>query len=154
LTGIGIAEFFNQRYEQAAATLLGSLQELPTYATTYRFLASCYAHMGRLEEAENRRAPPRLHDRHIGELFPNPQFRPSRALSVGPALGNGRDDMNQTRRLAAILAADAAGYSRLMGVTRGVARSSEQRMRFMETYPSAAAAGLRLLSVNGGAIRD
>jgi adenylate cyclase len=51
LTGIGIAEFFNQRYEQAAATLLGSLQELPTYATTYRFLASCYAHMGRLEEA-------------------------------------------------------------------------------------------------------
>jgi hypothetical protein len=62
--------------------------------------------------------------------------------------------MNQTRRLAAILAADAAGYSRLMGVTRGVARSSEQRMRFMEPYPSAAAAGLRLLSVNGGAIRD
>jgi hypothetical protein len=35
-----------------------------------------------------------------------------------------------------------------------VARSSEQRMRFMELYPSAAAAGLRLLSVNGGAIRD
>ena len=51
LTGIGIADFFNQRYEQAAVTLLGSLQELPTYAPTYRFLASCYAHMGRLEEA-------------------------------------------------------------------------------------------------------
>ena len=51
MTGIGIAEFFNQRYEQATATLLGSLQELPTYAPTYRFLASCYAHMGRLEEA-------------------------------------------------------------------------------------------------------
>ena len=31
--------------------LLGSLQEFPTYAPTYRFLASCYAHMGRLEEA-------------------------------------------------------------------------------------------------------
>jgi TolB-like protein/Tfp pilus assembly protein PilF len=51
LTGIGIAEFFNERYEQAAATLLGSLQEFPTYAPTYRFLASCYAHMGRLDEA-------------------------------------------------------------------------------------------------------
>ena len=51
LTGIGIAEFYNERYEQAAATLLGSLQEFPTYAPTYRFLASCYAHMGRLEEA-------------------------------------------------------------------------------------------------------
>jgi len=51
LTGIGIAEFFNQRFEQAAATLLESLQEFPTYVPTYRFLASCYAHMGRLEEA-------------------------------------------------------------------------------------------------------
>src|SRR6516162_3371654 len=51
LTGIGIAQFFDQRYEEAAATLLASLQEFPTYAPTYRFLASCYAHMGRLEEA-------------------------------------------------------------------------------------------------------
>jgi TolB-like protein/class 3 adenylate cyclase len=51
LTGIGIAQFFDQRYEEAAATLLASLQEFPTYAPTYRFLASSYAHMGRLEEA-------------------------------------------------------------------------------------------------------
>ncbi|MBV8090855.1 MAG: adenylate/guanylate cyclase domain-containing protein [Alphaproteobacteria bacterium] len=51
LAGIGIAQFLDQRYEEAAATLLASLQELPTYAPTYRFLASCYAHMGRLEEA-------------------------------------------------------------------------------------------------------
>jgi adenylate cyclase len=51
LAGIGIAQFLGQRYEEAAATLLASLQELPTYAPTYRFLASCYAHMGRLEDA-------------------------------------------------------------------------------------------------------
>jgi len=51
LTGIGIAQFFDQRYDEAAAALLASLQEFPTYAPTYRFLASCYAHMGRLEEA-------------------------------------------------------------------------------------------------------
>src|SRR5215472_16666866 len=51
LTGIGIAQFFDQRYEEAAATLLASLQEFSTYAPTYRFLASCYAHMGRLDEA-------------------------------------------------------------------------------------------------------
>ena len=51
LAGIGIAQFLDQRYEEAAAALLASLQELPTYAPTYRFLASCYAHMGRLEEA-------------------------------------------------------------------------------------------------------
>ena len=31
--------------------LLRSLQEHPNWAPTYRFLASCYAKMGRLEEA-------------------------------------------------------------------------------------------------------
>src|SRR5207342_723362 len=34
---------------------------------------------------------------------------------VGLAAGDGRSDMSQTCRLAAILAADVAGYSRLMG---------------------------------------
>src|SRR6516165_1722552 len=41
--------------------------------------------------------------------------RTTRTFLVRPALGGGRDDMTQTRRLAAILAADIAGYSRLMG---------------------------------------
>ena len=31
--------------------MLTSLEELPAHATPYRFLASCYAHMGRLDEA-------------------------------------------------------------------------------------------------------
>ena len=31
--------------------LLRSLQEHPNWAPTYRFLASCYAKMGRLDEA-------------------------------------------------------------------------------------------------------
>ena len=51
LTGIGIAQFFSRRFNDAAATLLLSLEELPTHATPHRFLASCYAHMGRLDEA-------------------------------------------------------------------------------------------------------
>jgi len=51
LTGIGIAHFFSRRFDEAAATLLVSLEELPAHATPYRFLASCYAHMGRLDEA-------------------------------------------------------------------------------------------------------
>jgi adenylate cyclase len=51
LTGIGIAHFFSRRFDDAAATLLVSLEELPAHATPYRFLASCYAHMGRLNEA-------------------------------------------------------------------------------------------------------
>ena len=51
LTGIGIAHFFSRRFDDAAATLLVSLEELPAHATPYRFLASCYAHMGRLDDA-------------------------------------------------------------------------------------------------------
>ena len=49
--GIGMGHFFTLRFEDAAATLLLSLQEIPSWVPTYRFLASCYAHMGRLEEA-------------------------------------------------------------------------------------------------------
>jgi adenylate cyclase len=49
--GIGVGHFFARRLENAAAMLLRSLQERPNWVPTYRFLASCYAHMGRLEEA-------------------------------------------------------------------------------------------------------
>jgi TolB-like protein/tetratricopeptide (TPR) repeat protein len=49
--GIGVGHFFARRLENAAAMLLRSLQERPSWVPNYRFLASCYAHMGRLEEA-------------------------------------------------------------------------------------------------------
>jgi adenylate cyclase len=48
---IGVAHFFAQRYEEAKTMLLQSLDERPTWAPTYRFLAACYAHMGRLDDA-------------------------------------------------------------------------------------------------------
>ena len=51
--GIGMAHFFSLRFEDAAETLLLSLQDIPSWVPTYRFLASCYAHMGRLEEAHD-----------------------------------------------------------------------------------------------------
>jgi adenylate cyclase len=50
-TGLGAAHFFSRRFEDAAALLLSSLEQAPTFAVTYRLLASCYAHMGRLDEA-------------------------------------------------------------------------------------------------------
>ena len=50
-TGLGAAHFFSRRFDDAAAILLSSLEQAPTFAVTYRFLASCYAHMGRLDEA-------------------------------------------------------------------------------------------------------
>ena len=49
--GIGMGHFFARRFEDAASTLLLSLQEIPTWVPTYRFLASCYAQMGRPDEA-------------------------------------------------------------------------------------------------------
>jgi TolB-like protein/class 3 adenylate cyclase len=49
---IGLGYFFARRFEDAAGMLLRSLQEHPGWAPTYRFLAACYAHMGRLDEAK------------------------------------------------------------------------------------------------------
>jgi adenylate cyclase len=51
LMGIGVAHFFAGRLDEAKAVLLRSLQEKPNWVPTYRFLASCYVHMGRLDEA-------------------------------------------------------------------------------------------------------
>jgi pentatricopeptide repeat protein len=49
--GIGEAQFLQRRFDEAIVTLLTVLEELPGHTQTYRYLASCYAHMGRLDEA-------------------------------------------------------------------------------------------------------
>ena len=49
--GIGLALFFERRFDEAVERLLVSLEETPKWTTPYRFLAACYAHMGRLEDA-------------------------------------------------------------------------------------------------------
>ena len=50
---IGVGHFFARRFDDGAAMLLRSLQEHPGFAPTYRFLAACYVHMGRLDDARN-----------------------------------------------------------------------------------------------------
>jgi adenylate cyclase len=50
-TGVGTALFLNRRFADAAAMLLQSLEQAPDLVVTYRLLAACYAHMGRLDEA-------------------------------------------------------------------------------------------------------
>jgi adenylate cyclase len=50
---IGVAHFFARRLEKAAAMLLVSLQETPNWAWCPRFLAACYAHLGRLVDARS-----------------------------------------------------------------------------------------------------
>jgi adenylate cyclase len=51
LSQIGLAHFFMRRFGQAVSMLLLSIQHQPGFPPSYRTLASCYAHMGRLDEA-------------------------------------------------------------------------------------------------------
>ena len=51
LSGIGMAHLLAHRLADAVAALRVSLEEVPTFTPTYRTLAACYAHMGRLAEA-------------------------------------------------------------------------------------------------------
>jgi len=53
LTGMGICHFRQRRFELAVPMLQASFAELPSYAMTAWFLAACYAHMGRLDEARD-----------------------------------------------------------------------------------------------------
>ena len=48
---IGIAHFAAARFEKAIPQLLLGIQEDPNFATSYRYLAASYGHLGRLAEA-------------------------------------------------------------------------------------------------------
>ena len=51
LTIIGGAHFFKYRFDEAASKLHLVMQDHPGAPGAYRFLAGCYAHMGRLDES-------------------------------------------------------------------------------------------------------
>ena len=51
LVTMGHAYLFKRQFGEAAAKLILSIQDHPGYPNSYRALAACYAHMGRLEEA-------------------------------------------------------------------------------------------------------
>ncbi len=48
-----MAHFVNHRFDAASAPLRISLEEVPALAPSYRTLAACLAHMGRLDEARS-----------------------------------------------------------------------------------------------------
>ena len=78
LNVIGEAYFFSRRFNEAAANLLASLDLAPTFPVTYRVLASCYAHMGRLDDAREivrrlRAITPRLME--PATRYRNPELR-------------------------------------------------------------------------------
>jgi TolB-like protein len=51
LSFIGAAHFLSRRFNEAVPKLLLAMQDDPGYPTPYRWLAACYAHMGRLDDA-------------------------------------------------------------------------------------------------------
>jgi adenylate cyclase len=50
---IGTAHLVSRRFDEALPKLLLAIQETPNSPVPYRWLASCYAHMGRLDEARS-----------------------------------------------------------------------------------------------------
>jgi adenylate cyclase len=48
---IGLAYFLMRRFEEALPRLQLAIQNEPEFTSAYRWLASCYAHMGRLDDA-------------------------------------------------------------------------------------------------------
>src|SRR5213078_4593124 len=51
LTVTGAAHFLARHFDEAVPKLLFAIQENPGYPQPYRYLAACYAHMGRLDDA-------------------------------------------------------------------------------------------------------
>ena len=49
---IGAAHFLSRRFDEAVPKLLLAIQEDPSNPHPHRALAACYAHMGRLDEAQ------------------------------------------------------------------------------------------------------
>jgi adenylate cyclase len=52
LGNMGAAHFYARRFDEAVPKLLLEIQEDPSNPHPYRVLAACYAHMGRLDEAQ------------------------------------------------------------------------------------------------------
>ena len=48
---IGLAHLFARRFDHAVPKLLLAIQDDPSFPAPYRFLAACYAHVGRLDDA-------------------------------------------------------------------------------------------------------
>jgi adenylate cyclase len=51
LSIIGTAHFLTRRFDEAVPKLLLAIPEDPSFPNPYRYLAACYAHMGRLDDA-------------------------------------------------------------------------------------------------------
>ena len=53
LFNLGNALFFCRRFDEAVPKLLLAIQEDPSFPQPYRYLAACYGHMGRIDDARD-----------------------------------------------------------------------------------------------------
>jgi adenylate cyclase len=89
---IGAAHFVSRRFDEAVPKLLLAIQEDPSHPNPYSYLAACYAHMGRLDEARDRHAAARHHLCRDTGHEPPAEHRTPRAVHVGLAPGGRRGD--------------------------------------------------------------
>jgi tetratricopeptide (TPR) repeat protein len=99
LSAMGAAHFFKRQFDEAVSKLLLSIQDDPGFPTAYRELAACYAHMGRLRRsARHPRSASHYYCDCRAERSPLAQSRRPRAILVGRAPRDGRDELTATRR--------------------------------------------------------
>jgi tetratricopeptide (TPR) repeat protein len=113
---LAYAHFAAGRFEEAAAAASRVIQSNPGFSVPYILLAAALASLGRSEDAIA--VVQRLVEVQPGITDPSgPLRKPRKYWRVGKRFAPGRiaGTMTATRRLAAILAADVTGYSRLMG---------------------------------------
>jgi tetratricopeptide (TPR) repeat protein len=88
---IGHAYFFKRQFDEAAAKLLLAIRDNPGFPNSYRTLAACYAHMGRLDEARAIVARLRAITPLVvpsGSQFRNPEHRELFLSGLRLALGD------------------------------------------------------------------
>jgi TolB-like protein/class 3 adenylate cyclase len=73
---LGTAQFFDRQFDRALTSLLAAQEELPDWLGPRRFLISCYAHLGRLDEA--REVANRLRATGAALTLPETVFRAHR----------------------------------------------------------------------------
>jgi adenylate cyclase len=92
---IGAAHFLSRRFDEAVPKLLLGIQEDPSLPHPYRYLAACYAHMGRLDDAREIRRLLRLRAStpvviSDASFLRNPEHRKLLLSGLRPAAGEAR----------------------------------------------------------------
>jgi class 3 adenylate cyclase len=111
--------YFSREYPAAIQAAKQTIRSYPDFPNSYRWLAAALGQLGCIEEATEAlqkamAIAPASFQSSVRERVP--WMRPEDHVHMLEGLRKAglRGDMSRTRRLAAILAADVAGYSRLM----------------------------------------